>query len=411
MLRRGILCGLEDRFMSRIPRAVLFVVLIALVGVASMFAQGATPAPSQSRPALRPPSGYYPARGAWETRKPSEVGMDEAQLAEAIELARTRDSAFAKTDYGADQLRTFGRPLGPVPPSRGGTNGIVIKNGYLVAEFGDTSVVEPTYSVAKSYLSTILGLTLDRGLIKNVTDPVRVYIKDGGYDSPQNAGITWVHHARQTSEWEGTMFGKPSTFLGTEEFGNGQMKPREIREPGTYYEYNDVRVNRFSASLMRLWKRPLGDVLKSEIMDPIGASSTWKWMGYDNADLDVDGKTIRSVPGGTRWGGGLWMTTRDHARFALLMARHGKWQGKQIVSESWIRQATTAGGVANSPDYGYLWWLNTKGGGRGLPTTSYQARGNGGNTLFIDPEHDLVVVLRWNTGGDFFARVVASIKP
>jgi hypothetical protein len=64
------------------------------------------------------------------------------------------------------------------------------------------------------------------------------------------------------------MFGKPSTFIGHEEFGNGEMKPREIREPGSYYEYNDVRVNRFSLSLLRLWKRPLPDVLKTEIMDP-----------------------------------------------------------------------------------------------------------------------------------------------
>ena len=93
------------------------------------------------------------------------------------------------------------------------------------------------------------------------------------------------------------------------------------------------------------------------------------------------------------------------------MARHGKWNGKQLVSESWIKQATTAGGVANSGDYGYLGWLNTKGGGRGQPTTSYQARGNGGHTLFIDPEHDLVAVLRWNSGGDFYSRLVAAITP
>ena len=70
-------------------------------------------------------------------------------------------------------------------------------------------------------------------MIKNIKDPVRDYIRDGGYDSPHNARITWEDHARQASEWEGTMFGKPSTFIGAEEFGNGEMKPREIRDPGT----------------------------------------------------------------------------------------------------------------------------------------------------------------------------------
>jgi len=396
--------------MNRMPRFIGFL-LVAVVGAVSIAAQISAPAsPRTSRTASAAAVSYFPPRGEWQTRKPSEVGMDEALLAQVIDAAKMRDNAFARTDYAADQLRTFGRPLGPVPASRGGTNGLVIKNGYIVAEFGDTNVVEPTYSVAKSYLSTILGLMIDRGMVKNITDPVRNYIKDGGYDSPHNAKITWEHHARQTSEWEGTMFGKSSTFLGTEEFGNGQMKPRQINEPGTYYEYNDVRVNRFSMSMMRLWKRPIGDVLKTEIMDPIGASNTWKWIGYDNADVDVEGQTIRSVPGGTRWGGGIWMTARDHARFALLMARMGKWNGKQLVSESWIKQATTAGGAANSPDYGYLWWLNTRGGTRGAPTTSYRASGNGGHTLFIDPEHDLVAVIRWggavNLGG-----IVGAIKP
>ena len=381
--------------------------LVALVGIASISAQVA------ERPAMHraPAQGvYFPTRDRWETRTPAQVGMDAPLLMQAIEYAKTRDTKWGKTDYMADQIRTFGRPLGKVPPSHGPTNGVILRHGYIVAEFGDTGVVEPTYSVAKSYLSTVLGLTIDRGMIKSIKDPVRDYIKDGGYDSPHNARITWEDHARQASEWEGTMFGKPSTFIGAEEFGNGEMKPREIRDPGTYYEYNDVRVNRFSLSLLRLWKRPLPDVLKTEIMDPIGASDTWRWLGYDNADVDVDGTTMRSVPGGTRWGAGLWMSSRDHARFGLLMSRMGNWNGRQLVSASWIKQATTQGGPANSNDYGYLWWLNTKGGTKGVPTGSYTAQGNGSNTIFIDSEHDLVVVWRWHAGGDFFARVVASIK-
>jgi CubicO group peptidase (beta-lactamase class C family) len=381
--------------------------LIALVGAAVISAQVAGPA--AHRQSER--GAYTPARDHWETRAPAEVGMDAALLNQAIEYAKTRDTNWGKTDYMADQVRTFGRPLGRVPPSHGPTNGVILRHGYIVAEFGDTSVVEPTYSVAKSYLSTVLGLTIDRGMIRSIKDPVGEYIKDGGYDSPHNARVTWEDHARQASEWEGTMFGKPSTFIGAEEFGNGEMKPRDIRDPGTHYEYNDVRVNRLSLSLLKLWKRPLPDVLKTEIMDPIGASDTWRWLGYDNADVEVDGKTMRSVPGGTRWGAGLWMSSRDHARFGLLMSRMGNWAGRQLVSASWIKQATSQGGPANSNDYGYLWWLNTKGGNKGVPTTSYQAQGNGSNTIFIDPEHDLVIVWRWHSGGDFFARVVASIKP
>ena len=390
--------------MKPMPRST--VVLAIALGIVALFSADVV-----ERTALAAPStgAYFPERDRWETRAPKDVGMDAALLAQAVEYAKTRDSAWGKTDYMADQVRTYGRPLGQLPPSHGPTNGVVLRHGYIVAEFGDTNVVEPTYSVAKSYLSTILGLTIDRGMIKSIKDPVRDYVKDGGYDSPHNARITWEDHARQASEWEGTMFGKPSTFLGAAEFGNGEMKPRDIHDPGTYYEYNDVRVNRLSLSLLTLWKRPLPDVLKTEFMDPIGGSNTWKWLGYDNADVTIDGKTMRSVPGGTRWGAGLWMSSRDHARFGLLMAREGKWNGKQLVSSSWIAQATTKGGPANSNDYGYLWWLTTKGGTKGVPTTSFQAQGNGSNTIFVDPEHDVVVVWRWHANGDFFARVVASI--
>jgi CubicO group peptidase (beta-lactamase class C family) len=379
-------------------------------GVVSVGAQEARPKPEATQQARLKPdtTSYFPARDRWESRKPEDVGMDPVLLAQAVEYAKTRDTTWAKVDYMADQVQRYGRPLGKLPASHGPTNGVILRHGYIVAELGDTSVVEPTYSVAKSYLSTVLGLAVDRGLIKSITDPVGAYVKDGGYDSPHNAKITWEDHARQASEWEGTMFGKPSTFLGREEFGDGEMKPRAIQEPGRHYEYNDVRVNRLALSLLRVWKRPLPDVLKTEIMDPIGASDTWQWLGYDNADVQVEGKTMRSVPGGTRWGAGLWMNSRDHARYGLLMARRGKWNGRQLVSESWIRQATTRGGPAN--DYGFLWWLNTKGGYAGLPTSSYQAQGNGSNTIFVDPEHDLVIVWRWHARGDFFARVVASIK-
>ena len=392
-----------------------FLVLVSAFVIALPLVQPASSAaPAQTIGA----AGYFPARDSWQTKKPSEVGMDDAMVAAAVEYAKTRDSNWGRKDYMADQLRTFGRPLGPVPASRGGTNGIVIRHGYIVAEFGDISPIEPAYSVAKSYLSTILGLALDRGLIKSITDPVRTYIKDGGYDSPHNAKITWEHHARQTSEWDGTMFARSSTFIGAEEFGGGEMKPRQLNEPGTYYEYNDVRVNRFSLSLARVWKRGVPDVLKTEIMDPIGASDTWKWLGYDNADVEIEGKTVKSVPGGTRWGGGIWMNTRDHARYGLLMARHGKWNGKQLLSERWVKEATAPGGAKNSPDYGYLWWLYSRptAAARGAspaavapPTTAYRASGNGGHAIYIDPQNDLVIVTRWHNS-DFVNRILAAIK-
>ena len=327
-------------------------------------------------------SVYYPPAGEWEHRQPEDVGMDSARLAEAIEYAKSKETS-KPMDF-SDQEGIFGRLLGPIPTLRAHTNGLVIRHGYIVAEFGDTTKVDPTYSAAKSYLSTIAGLAVDRDLIADAHDPVASYVDDGGYDLPQNAKVTWHHHLQQTSEWEGVLWGKKHDFVGHEAFGQGERPPRELQGPGTYYEYNDVRINRLALSLLRLWGKPLPLVLKHEIMDPIGASDTWRYLGYDNADVEIDGQVMRSVTGGTRWGAGIWINSYDHARFGYLFLRNGKWKDRQIISEKWIQMATARGPVG--PDYGYLWWLNTEGTTwPDAPKTAYQARGHGSNTVWIDP--------------------------
>ncbi len=337
---------------------------------------------------------YVPPAGKWQKKSPAELGFDAAKLQQAVEFAQANGSNW---DFERDQVRTFGIPLGPLPKQRAGTNGVILRHGYIAAEFGDVKANDPVYSVAKSFLSTVCGLAVDRGLIKDVNDPVAKYIHDGGYDSPHNAKITWKHHLQQTSEWEGVMWGKNADFVGVEQFGNGQRKPRAIQEPGSYYEYNDARINRFSLSLLRLFGTGVPDVLKRDIMDPIGASSEWRWVPYDNSTVEIGGRKIGSVSGGTRWGGGLWINSEDLARFGLLILNHGKWGQRQIVSERWLKDAVTPS--EHGPDYGYLWWLNTqKKQWPSGPATSFAAIGNGSNTIWIDPEHDIVFVWHWYQG-------------
>jgi len=355
-------------------------------------------------------SVYFPAAGDnWQRKTPDEAGFDAALLDQAVAFAKTQESKMPR-DFST-QVQTFGALLGPLPKERGATSGIILRHGYIVAEWGDTQHIDPTYSVAKSFLSTVLGLTIDRGMIKSLDDPVRDYIKDGGYDSPHNSKITWRHHVTQTSEWEGTMFGKSHDFIGVEQFGNGRRPPREFKEPGDFWEYNDVRINRFSLSLLRVWKRPLPEVIKEYVMGPIGASTSWEYHGYNNSDVMVDGKKMTSVSGGTRWGGGLWINTRDEARFGYLFLRHGKWGNKQVISDRWVQMATKPGPLG--PDYGFLWWLNSqKKQWPSAPASSFAAIGAGSNTIWVDPEHDVVVVWRWHQGNgdELFKRVLAAIK-
>jgi CubicO group peptidase (beta-lactamase class C family) len=364
--------------------------------------------PAQTAQAKR--TTYFPAAGTWQRKAPAESGMDAGKLKEAVEWAESHGS---KWNFEKDQVRVFGKVLGALPAQRAATNGIVLRHGYIVAEFGDTKANDPVYSVAKSFLSTTASIAFAKGLIHSVDDTLAAYIHDGGYDSPHNAKITWKNHLQQESEWEGEMWGKNANFLGIEEFGNGQRKPREIHDPGTYYEYNDVRINRLSLSLARIFGKGLPEVLKENIMDKIGASNDWTWHGYGpKSTAEINGKPVEQVSGGTRWGGGLWINSQDLARFGLLILNRGNWEGRQLVSEKWIKEATTPS--AHGPDYGYLWWLNTKrkqwpSG----PASSFAAVGNGGNIIWIDPEHDIVLVWHWHETGKavdgMIQRIVASV--
>ena len=350
---------------------------------------------------------YYPPAGEWTHKAPAEAGMDAAKLNDAIEFMKAHETRSPARDF-SDQEIVNGKLLASMPTERAATNALIIRHGFIVGEFGDTTRPDPTYSVAKSMLSTIAGIALQRGLIPGLDEPVANVVKDGGYDSPHNRAVTWRNHLQQESEWEGEMWGKNANFIGAEAFGRAEMKPRDIQAPGEHYEYNDVRINRFSLSLLTLFRKPIPDVFRDEVMTPIGASSTWKWVPYTNAYVTMDGKRMASVAGGTRWGGGMWISSYDMARFGLLWLRGGRWGDRQIVSPEYVKMATTAS--KHGPDYGFLWWLNTTGKWAGAPTTAFEAQGQGGNVIHVDPVNDLVVVWRWSAQSqEGFRKIVASI--
>jgi CubicO group peptidase (beta-lactamase class C family) len=356
-----------------------------------------------------PVTAYYPDPGeAWQRRRPAEVGMDSAALAGAQSFAQKSEISWSLDMKAQLATNTAREPhpeiVGPFK-DRGRQNGIILRHGYIVAEWGDTRRVDMTFSVAKSYLSTVAGVAFDRGLIKDLDEPIGRTVSDDGYTSAHNAPITWRMHLTQTSEWEGNLWGKPDRADRREGYD------RTLQVPGTFYEYNDVRVNRLALSLLRRWNSPLPEVLKREIMDPIGATSTWEWHGYRTSMIEQGGRTIESVSGGGHWGGGVWASTRDHARFGYLFLRRGQWKGKQLLSDTWITLATTPSQLR--PGYGFLWWLNT--GQTMYPAASprsYYARGAGGNVIWVDPDNDLVAVVRWTDTtkiNEFIKLVLASI--
>jgi CubicO group peptidase (beta-lactamase class C family) len=360
---------------------------------------------------------YFPGRHPdWEHRQPEDLGLDEAGLRDAIAFAVAHETQ-APRDLALAHRLTYARepenaPVGPFK-ERGDPTGLVVRRGYVVAEWGDPGRVDMTFSVTKSFLSSVVGLAFDRGLIRDVQDRVQPYVPLDLFASEHNRKITWEHLLRQTSDWEGTLWGKPD-WADRPQGEPSTWLARPRNEPGTAYKYNDVRVNVLALAALHVWRRPLPQVLREEVMDPIGASPTWRWHGYDNSWVNVDGVMVQSVSGGGHWGGGMWISAYDQARFGLLTLRRGRWRDKPVLSDRWVTMALTPTGA--EPGYGFMnWFLNT---GRkrwpSAPESSFAHLGAGANVVYVDPEHDLVIVARWIEDGAFdgvVQRVLAALKP
>ena len=364
---------------------------------------------------LNAQTNYFPDK-TWQVKTPAEMKMDKVLLDSAVSFAKNNENKVERDLRIANHKSYVKEPgykiLGPMK-ERGGPAGLIIKNGYIVSQWGDVNRVDMTYSVTKSFLSTIAGLAIDNGLIKNVTDSLRTYVWDASFEGEHNSKITWDNLLDQTSDWSGTLFDQHDwADRPPKEGGIDDWKYRKLNLPGTVFKYNDVRVNLLAYSLLQVWRKPLPIVLKEKIMDPIGASTTWRWYGYDNSFVNVDGLMVQSVSGGGHSGGGLFISAMDQARFGLLFLRKGKWNNQQLISERWVNEAHQPSKV--NEDYGYMWWMNTSDKWKGVSSDIYYAAGYGGNFIVIDNANDLVVVTRWldeTKIGDFMKIVQQSVIP
>lgn len=360
---------------------------------------------------------YFPERNAdWEERAPEDFKVNSKKLDEAVDFAMNNEYSGSR-DLRIAILKGFEKEpfhkiLGPTK-KRGGPAGMILKNGYVIASWGDTKRVDMTFSVTKSFLSTTAGLAFDRQLIASTNDKVVDYVWDGTFEGPHNSEITWKDLLQQNSAWSGELWGgkdwadrPPST--GTID----DWKFATPAKPGSVMEYNDVRVNVLAYALTQVWRKPLPQVLKENLMDKIGASTTWRWYGYDHAWTVIDGIKMKSVTGGGHSGAGMFINTEDMARFGLLFLNNGKWVNHRLLSEKWIKMAIEPS--EPNVNYGYMWWLNKKGDRhwKGLSEDIFYAAGFGGNFIVVDRKNDLVVVTRWlepNKIGEFMGKVSAAL--
>jgi CubicO group peptidase (beta-lactamase class C family) len=412
------------------PRILLLVILHAII----------VPLTAQKKKTAAPVT-YFPAAGQWEQRSAQAMGFDSTLLQQAVQYAIDHESKESRNLKEAHYLSAFGRepfgfPVGPMK-ERGPCSGLVIKNGYIVTFWGEPLRVDLTFSVAKSFLSSVAGLAYDAGLIRNLQDKVYTYMapiipyqparlaanKADELQTPDvielfntahNKKINWDHLLRQTSDWEGTLWGKPDwADRPRANTPSSEWLTRKRQEPGATYKYNDTRVNVLALALLNLWRQPLPVVLKEKIMDPIGASATWRWTGYENSWIVMDGQLVQSVSGGSHFGGGMFINAYDQARFGYLTLRNGKWNDRQLISTQWLDMAKTPTPV--EPTYGFMnFYLNTnKKLYPSAPATAFTHIGAGTNMIYVDPENDLIIVARWIEGNaldGLIGRVLESIR-
>lgn len=409
--------------------------LLLALGAASL-----APATVTSQDVARAARGQgqpYVPGATWERKTPSAAGVDSAKLAAAIAFA-VENEARAPRDMEESHYRSFGREpfgqgIGPFKP-RGEPTGVVLRGGYVIASWGEPDRVDMTHSVTKSFLSAVVGIAFDRGVLHSVDEPVwmsqaptyalrlEAPSQPGGtygqsmfidpWNTPHNRSITWDHMLRQVSDWEGTLWGKPE-WADRPAQDASTWTTRARRAPGSAYEYNDVRVNVLALAATNVWRRPLPEVLNEFVMTPIGASLTWRWNGYDNAWITLDGRPVQVVSGGGHWGGGMFINAWDMARFGLLTQRRGVWGTQRILSEDWVRRSLTP--TAAQPTYGYMnWFLNTdRKWMPSAPASAFGHVGNGTNLVFVAPEQDLVVVVRWIENraiDEFLGMVLGSLR-
>lgn len=282
---------------------------------------------------------------------------------------------------------------------RGAPAGALIRDGVLEESWGDIDRADMAFSVTKSYIGVLAAVALDRGLISDFNDPVSARVEDPAFASVRNRTVTWRQLLDQTSEWEGTLFRIPHTVDRDRQLAPTEDRSRfdratPLHAPGTYWDYNDTRVNALCLALTRLFGRALPDVL-ADVHPAFARRDGWRWRGYDaRSTISVAGQPTTVVVGGGHWGGGLVATVPHHLALGATVLGGGVHDGIRVVSDEALASLLTP--CALQPVYGGLWWLNTD--GRlfpQAPADSVFAMGVGATVLWVCPSEGIVACIRW----------------
>jgi hypothetical protein len=244
---------------------------------------------------------------------------------------------------------------------------LVVYRGKIVQEIYSPNYRLPMLAMSstKSITGLLVGMLLDDGKIKSIDEPVSTYLPE--WCTGLRGRVKLRHLLTMTS---GLLDRHGHVGVGQEGDKNKYVIGLQpAHEPGTRWTYSNEDVQLLSPILDKAAGEPIQDYARKRLFEPLQMSDT-------RLKLDLKGHAWTYADMET--------SARDFARIGLLMLNRGMWQGKRIVSESWIERSTTASQNLE-PKYGLLWWLFDKPRG-------YAALGHLDTDLFVFPQHDLIIV-------------------
>jgi len=242
-----------------------------------------------------------------------------------------------------------------------------------------------SFSVAKSFTSTLVGAAIQDGYIKSLEDKVSQYIPDlrgSAYDDvtirqllTMSSGVKWDEDY-ENPEADVAKFNNAKADPGLDATVSYMRKLPRAHPPGTVWHYNTGETNLIGVLVSSATGKPLAEYLQDRIWHPGGMAATATWL---------QGKTGHEIAGCC-----LQAATRDFARFGLFVLANGNVGGRQIVPADWFSQAIEKQmdiGVAGK-GYGFQWWTYDDG--------AVAAQGIFGQGIFIDPKRRLVIASNSN---------------
>ena len=304
--------------------------LVSLVAAAALAATGVASALRADETAATQAPG-----GSWEKVRPAEVGLDAAELQKIAAQARKGKSNCL----------------------------VVVRDGKLAGEWyfrgtGRTTA-QNVYSVTKSFASTLVGIAQDDGDLR-IASSASKWIPQWRRSAADAVTVRDLLSNDSGREW--SPYTDYVQLLAAADRTAFAIALKQTSAPGRVWAYNNAAIQTLEQVLQSATGKEVASLARRRLFEPLGMTQTT--MTTDRA-------------GNTQVFEGLRSTCRDLASFGVLMLDGGRWGGRQIVSASWVRQATGRSSTVLNAAYGYLWWLNRKGViGSPLAATSLEAARN-----------------------------------